>query len=211
MINKNREYCYRLTHRDNLEHHLRVGICTRHHPDADPGFVSIGHPDIIASRDTEKVRLRGYGYLGEYVPFYFTPKSIMQFNIVTGYWHPVVQQRHPSELVVLRCRIVDLNECDRYFFTDGQANNALTNHYRNLVDLDAVDWPCIHAGNFSKSGDADRARRYQAEFLVHHHVPVDRIESIHVYDQAARQRVLKTLVKTGHTHIPVYITKQYYF
>lgn len=210
-INVNKRFCYRIYHIQNLPHLLEVGLCTKHHPLANPGFVAIGNREIIDVRDTTPVKIDGYGQIGEYVPFYFTPRSVMLYNIVTGYRAPVVPRVPRNQIIVVRSTIDQLIEADRYFFTDGQANDASTDHYTELKDLDQVDWTIIHDSNFSKSdGDFDRPRRYQAEFLVHNHVPITAVESIVVYNEDAQKDVIR-LAEEQEVDIKVRITKEYFF
>nr|WP_295930648.1 DUF4433 domain-containing protein [uncultured Dyadobacter sp.] len=186
MINADRKYCYRICNIRNLPHILEVGLCTKSHPSASREFHSIGNPDIIGTRDTTPVRIDGFGNIGDYVPFYFTPRSIMLYNIVTGYWAPLVPQLSREEIIVVRSEINVLSRNGRFFFTDGQANAAYSRHYRDLKDLDKIDWESIQNSNFQKSDlDTDRPRRYQAEFLVHSHVPLESIESFIVYNENA--------------------------
>ncbi|MBK6622953.1 MAG: DUF4433 domain-containing protein [Saprospirales bacterium] len=146
---------------------MQNGIVNKHHPNASKGYVEIGNPEIIDVRSTTPVKLDDYGMIGDYVSFYFTPKSLMLFNIITGYRHPVVQRRSKSEILVIRCLIEELAKLPQWFFTDGQGNDMASSHYNNLADLEQIDWDCIQQSAFSKSdGDYDRPRRYQAEFLI---------------------------------------------
>ncbi|MET3501754.1 hypothetical protein ABIC45_003366 [Mucilaginibacter rubeus] len=211
MINKNRTFCYRITHRDNLSHILQYGLLNKNHVNADPGFVAIGNPEIIDVRSTTPVYLKGYGLVGEYVPFYFTPRSIMLYNIVTGYYAPKVPKREKEEIIVIRCMIKRLIMQDRWFFTNGQANDEETTHFANINFLDRIDWSCIQQSNFSKSdGDYDRQRRYQAEFLVYESVPVACIESICVYNEKVQAWAQKMINDSG-KQIPLHIHKPYFF
>jgi hypothetical protein len=211
-INKNREFCYRISHIENISHILQNGLCTKFHPKANPDFVSIGNAEIIEVRDDMPVRIHGYGDIGEYVPFYFTPKSMMLFNIVTGYREPVVKKRPKQDIIVVRCLIKDLSKIGRFFFTDGQANEkTLTTHYNDLSDLDRIDWNIIRRSDFKRdAADTDKTRRYQAEFLVYEHVPTRFIESIHVYNDKAATFVQKEMAKTD-LLIPLHVTKEYFF
>lgn len=212
LINRGREYCYRICHIRNLPHILASGLCTKHHPDADPDFIQIGNPGIIGVRDDTRVKLRGYGNIGDYVPFYFTPRSIMQYNIVTGYWEPEVPKLHRQYLLVIQCRIDVLSGLERYFFTDGQANAALTAHYDDLQYIGEVDWDSIQHGNFSKAGgDYDRSRRYQAEFLVHHHVPVESINALFVYNEKAATFVNEKLAEAENDNLQVHVMPELFF
>jgi hypothetical protein len=211
-INNNKEFCYRISHIDNISHILENGLCTKHHPKASPDFVSIGNSEIIDVRDDMQVRINGYGRIGQYVPFYLTPKSMMLYNIITGFREPIVKKRPKEDIIVIRCRIHDLSYVGRFFFTDGQANErTLTSHYNDLSHLDEIDWEIIQKSDFKRdASDTDKTRRYQAEFLVYNHVPAKYIESIHVYNSKAANFVQKEIAKTT-LLIPVHVTKGYFF
>lgn len=190
---------------------LARGMVNKNHRHASKKYIEIGNPEIIDVRRTSRVKILGYGNIGEYVPFYFTPKSVMLYNIISGYRHPVVQKRDQSEILVVRCLIEELAELPRWFFTDGQGNDIATNHYNDLDSLDRVDWPCIQNSNFSKGeGDYDRPRRYQAEFLVSGEVPLARIESLNVYDQRTADRITQELANNN-VNLPVNVQRQYFF
>lgn len=210
-INEKRDLCYRIVHLNNLKHVLAKGLCTKHHPNADPDFTPIGNTQIIGTRDTTPVRIEGYGHIGEYVPFYFTPRSIMLLNIQSGYRHPQVPHRKPQEILIIRCRLERLAQLEQFFFTDGQANVAITKHFNNLGNISNLDWDSISSSNFKKDDDDfDRPRRYQAEFLVYKHVPVTHVESFCVYDQASKDYVEQQLQAFG-VELPVYVQPLYYF
>lgn len=211
IVNTNKSFCFRITHRDNLVHILKYGLVTKHHKNAATNFVSIGNLEIIDVRSTTSVRMKEYGNIGDYVPFYFTPRSIMLYNIVTGYYAPKVPKRNKEEIIVIRCLIENLAKQPKWFFTDGQANDEETTHYMDLNNLNKIDWDCIQNSNFSKSdGDYDRQRRYQAEFLVHHSVPFELLESICVYSEKMKNWTEQKLKETGVT-IPVHIHQPYFF
>ena len=212
VINKNKSFCYRISHIQNIQHILQNGLCTKHHPKASANFINIGNTEIIGVRDDMPVRLKGYGNIGEYVPFYFTPKSMMLFNIITGHRQPIVPKQRKEDIIVIRCLIKDISKAGRFFFTDGQANEkTLTTHYDDLAALDNIDWSIIQRGDFKKeAADTDKTRRYQAEFLVFHHVPVNYIESINVYNDKAGTFVHKEMAKTD-LLIPIRVVKEYFF
>ena len=195
----------------NLPHLLKKGLCTKHHPGADPKFIPIGNPSIIDRRDDTAVRIQGYGNIGDYIPFYFTPRSIMHYNIVTGHYAPVVPKVEKEDILVTRAEIIKLTGLDRFFFTDGQANTAITTHFNDIASLGHIDWPIIHYSDFKKSeSDQDKQRRYHAEFLVHGHIPVSYIESLFVYNDKAATFVEKELNKAK-VNLPVHINTDYFF
>ncbi|WP_191163965.1 type II toxin-antitoxin system toxin DNA ADP-ribosyl transferase DarT [Mucilaginibacter glaciei] len=203
-------YCYRITHRDNLPHILSDGLVNKNHHKAAPDFVAIGNPEIIDVRSTTLVGLDSYGYIGEYIPFYFTPRSIMLYNIVTGYYHPRVPQRSRDEIIVIRCLAQTLAERPKWFFTDGQANDGESGHYADLKELSKIDWDCIQNSQFSKADDYDRPRRYQAEFLVKDIVPAECFESICVYSKKM-QLWAQTKVNAAGKMLKVNVIPEYFF
>jgi hypothetical protein len=211
IINQNKSFCYRITHRDNLMHLLQHGLICKDHINASSEFVQIGNNEIIDVRSLTPVAIAGYGNIGEYVPFYFTSRSTMLFNILTGYYHPFVPKREKDEIIIIRCRIADLAKLPRWFFTNGQANDYETTHFNDLKNLDKIDWDSIQNSIFTKSdGDYDRPRRYQAEFLVHSEIPIQYVESFSVYNQEMKSWVENKIMGSG-LEIPVHIHKPYFF
>ena len=190
---------------------LQHDIVNKHHPNANSDYVHIGNPEIIDVRSITPVKIANHGMIGDYVPFYFTPKSIMLYNIITGYWHPLVPRRNRNEILIIRCLISDLATFPQWFFTDGQANAIISNHYNDLSDLDQIDWKSIQNSDFSKSnGDYDRPRRYQAEFLVYEQVPLEKVESLNVYDNQTAD-IVTNILKQNNINLAVNIQPQYFF
>lgn len=150
LINRNKEYCYRITHIRNLPLILQNGIVTQEHKSSSADYITVGNPEIIDSRDLKPVRIEGFGFMGEYVPFYFTPRSMMLYNIITGHRAPVVPKRSKSELLVIRCLLETLTDLPQWFFTDGQGNDMVSGHYNDWGKMDRIDWDCIQRGDFSK-------------------------------------------------------------
>lgn len=212
VINAERKYCYRITHIQNMPYILEQGMVSKQHPLANRAYIQIGNPEIIDVRSNTAVRIAGYGDFSEYVPFYFTPRSMMLYNIVTGYRSPLVPKRNREEIVVIRCLMEQLATLEHWFFTNGQGNDSISRHFHDLDKLSEIDWESIQQSNFSKNdGDFDRPRRYQAEFLVRHVVPLSHIESLHVYNEAAKSAVEKMLEAKKTLNFGVQITPIYFF
>ena len=81
---------FRATHRLNLPWVLANGLHCRSSDLQDPDFVAIGNAEIISRRQSRSVPIAPGGNLADYIPFYFTPYSLMLYNIKTGFG---VQQR----------------------------------------------------------------------------------------------------------------------
>lgn len=212
IINSDKHFCYRITHIQNLPLIIRTGLVCKRYAGASDNYINIGNKEIIGVRVETPVKIEGYGSVGDYVPFYFTPRSMMLYNIVTGFREPVVPKLPRQDILVIRCLISELSKLDQWFFTNGQANDKATaGHFDDLKYLDEIDWECIQHSNFTKNdGDYDRPRRYQAEFLIHKFVPLGKIESLNVYNQPAADHVNKILNLAG-IEMDVHITPNYFF
>jgi hypothetical protein len=198
-----RIHVYRLAHYANVRHILRYGLCHRGHPDFDPHYVNIGNTDIITKRVAELVGIDGYGDLGEYVPFYFSGKTPMLYNIKTGYGVPQLPQR---DLVYIVCSFDRLVASGlQYVYTDGNAKVRISKRFTDPKDVDKLHWNAIGTGDFRTSVHGpDRPRVMHAEFLVRHHVPVDQIIALLVLDPE-RAREMETLVQSEGLAIKVVV------
>ncbi len=88
---------FRITHRDNVPWILDNGMHARNGKIFDPNCRNIGNVDLIDKRSRRTVAVAPGGTLSDYVPFYFTPYSIMMYNIRTGYG---VKQVPNHEIVI---------------------------------------------------------------------------------------------------------------
>ena len=96
-------------------------------------------------------------------------------------------------------------------YTDRHAYLAAANVYRDSTRCDQIDWPGLQARNFKRDpDDPERHERYQAEALVHRHLPIDGLQGI-ICHGPAQESHLRALVRVpGHT--PRIVTRpEYYF
>jgi hypothetical protein len=111
---------FRITHIDNVPWILDHGLHCRNSPTFDPNHRNIGNPELIERRHHRTVPIPPGGVLSDYVPFYFTPSSIMLFNIKTGWGG--VQQVPQREIVICVSSLRTLAERGIPFvFTDRHA------------------------------------------------------------------------------------------
>jgi hypothetical protein len=119
-LNPEKALIFRITHLKNIPWILENGLHCRNSSKHDPDFVNIGNDELIDKRSTREVPLPPGGTLSDYVPFYFTPYSIMLYNIRTGWGG--VKQRENREIVILVSSLRKLAEEKRAFvFTSGHA------------------------------------------------------------------------------------------
>ena len=186
---------YRIVHFQNVEYILKNGMYTRQSPHFDPNYVNIGDNTLISERHDYPVRIQDYGSLGDYVPFYFAGRSPMLLNIKTGFRG--IAQRPQHEIIYFVCKLDDvLDNCKKWFFTDGHAKNSISDFFIDLEDLIKIDWDVVKLRIWKQTEeDHDRMRRKQAEFLIKDHVPVVCIEKILVMDDTKKQLIEDILEK----------------
>lgn len=204
-------FIFRITHVDNVAWIVaQGGLHCRNAGHFDPHHVSIGNADLIDKRAHREVPVPPGGTLNDYVPFYFTPLSIMMLNILTGY--SGVTKRAKSEIILLVSSLYRMHElCLPFVFTNQHAYPVDTEFFDDLGALDRIDWPLLRSRDF-KTSDADPGKqvRYQAEALVHQHVPLAALRSIVCYDDAVRERV-QALVRANGVEIEVKAAPSLYF
>jgi len=150
------------------------------------------------------------GLLNDYVPFYFTPFSVMMRNIRSG--RGGVQQRHNDEIVILVSSLWHIAEQGLPFlFTDMHAYYAWATYYDDLAHLDKVDWQLLQTKDFRRDeNDPGKFERYQAEALVHRHCPVSGSLGLVCHSEAGKIQA-KAQVQAQGLSLPVYSRPGLYF
>jgi len=180
---------FRITHRRNLPWVFDNGIHCRSSAQQDQGFVSIGNQELIEGRKERTVPMEPSGVLSDYIPFYFTPYSPMLLNIVTG---RNVPQRPKADIVILVSSLHKVSEASiRFLFTDRHAylfNASFSNDLSQLANM--VPWKLLQARDFRKDPeDPAKSERYQAEALIHRHLPVDALLGVVTYNDRVKAEV----------------------
>ncbi len=135
-------------------------------------------------------------HVGECVPFYFCPRSVMLYLIdkantdglqYRGGQGPIVHLEFDLHAVVEWAE----GAARRWAFTLSNAGSYYFEDRADLQCLGDLDWSAIHARQWSA-----RKETKQAEFLVEHCVPWALVERIGVHSPAIRQSVLQCLATT---------------
>ncbi len=201
---------FRITHIDNIPWLLRNGLHCPNSEIRDPNFVGIGNPELIEKRAAREVPQPPHGYLSDYVPFYFTPKSPMHFNISTGYRG--VAKRPNSEIVILvaSARIL-LADGPLLVFTDRHAYLKTAKFFASVEDLSEIDWQLLCRGDFRRDpDDPDKVARYEAEALIHRTLPIEKLLGIACHDENM-MRTLKRFVRDANVTTRVATRPAWYF
>jgi hypothetical protein len=189
LLNLTKALIFRITHVDNVPWILDHGLHCRNSDVRDPNFREIGNRDLIAKRLQHPIPVEPGGTLADYVPFYFTPWSPMQMNIVTGYQGTPHTPASDIAFLVSSVPTLDANRLV-YVLTDRHAYLATARFATDSRGLKNVDWGILQARDFERSDDdPGKVERYQAEALVHKHLPVEAIQGIVVRDQGPKSEV----------------------
>jgi hypothetical protein len=204
---------YRLIHADNLAVCLSRGAL--HAPNYTPQdgllYRTIHREDIQVGRRVHELAVGPRGTIHDYVPFYFGPRSVMLYQLATG-WVPGYQEgQEPLIHLVSDCQAVAAAGIG-FAFSDGHGLARFTAWYAELADLDRVDWDAVYARQWRDTpDDMDRQRRKQAEFLVHRSMPWGLISEVGVYNDAARERAEAVLASHGRGSLPVRLRPEWYY
>lgn len=209
-LNPDKALIWRVTHRDNLPWILANGVHCRNSDKQDPNFVNIGNLELIDKRAHRPVPIGAGGTLSDYVPFYFTPFSPMMYNIKTGYGG--IARRSNEEIVILVSSLRRVHELGlRFVFTDRHAYPPLARYFDNLDELSEVDWPLLQRRDFQRDPDDPvKVERYQAEALVHHHLPVDGLIGVICHNEELRGTIGQQIAARGLT-LDVRALPRWYF
>jgi hypothetical protein len=203
-------FIFRVTHLDCVPWILDHGLQSSTSPQQDPNYINIGHTSLIEKRSRKAVPVGPGGMLGDYVPFYFTPYSIMMFNLHTG--HRGITRRENDELVIFVSSLHRIRELGLPFvFTNQHAYVADAEFFTDLAQLSVVDWPLLRSRDF-KTDDADPGKqaRYQAEALIHRQVPLTALRGLACHRDSVRQH-LESLVAARGLTLKVNAVPRWYF
>lgn len=209
-LNPQKALIWRISHRDNFPWILRNGLHSRSSAQHDPNYVNIGNPELISKRATRVVPVAPRGTLNDYVPFYFTPFSPMMYNIYTG--RGAVPKRNNEEICILVSSVHTVAQLGLpYVFTDRHAYTALAEFFNSQADLTKIDWPLLQSRNFARNAnDPEQIERYQAEALVHQHLPVAGLLGVVCYTDTVKNDI-EAQCKTTGVQLDVRALPQWYF
>ena len=205
---------YHITHADNLPRVVDRVLWSdaeriRHVLDCQV----VGMSEIKRRRLEElEVSCHSGSKVGEYVPFYFCPRSIMLYLLYQGN-HPELAYRGGQRPIVhLEADLYTTIEwaeanAKRWAFTNGNAGTRYTPFFDDLNDLEMLNWDAIAATDWR---DPIVKERKQAEFLLEQYFPWELVERIGVIDAETAQRVSGILANAGHKPALVVARNWYY-
>lgn len=170
-----------------------ASICAAHMPGQVIGM------NKIKRRRLEELCLPSYPDLkvGECVPFYFCPRSVMLY-VIAQKDHPELQYRGGQEPIVhlqadLRASVRWANQNGkRWVFTLSNAGSRYFEDRTDLAQLGDLDWDAIRSKQWANCKEGK-----QAEFLTEAFFPWSLVEEIGVYSLQVKNRVEKILKGAG--------------
>ena len=182
-----------ITHIDNLPAIVDEGrlVCDREMIRRGGPERTIGMSDIKRRRVEElRVDCHGGTLVGDYVPFYFCPRSVMLYVIFMAN-HPALAYRGGQDPIVhLEAdlhRVIEWADDDdrRWAFSLSNASSRYAEFRCKTSDLDEIEWSAIAARDFTGQ-DVKEAK--QAEFLVYEAVPFGLFDRIGVISRRMADR-----------------------
>ena len=164
---------------------------------APPGTI-IGMSDIKRRRMTKALYSHPDLCVGDCVPFYFCPRSVMLYVIAMANHSELEYRGGQGPIVHLEA---DLHEAvawadrhaRRWAFTSTNAAASYAEDYCDLEQLDEIDWSAVEAQDWRRC----RGRK-QAEFLMERSFPWQLVRRVGVRSADIHQQATEAMRETDH-------------
>ena len=207
---------YHFTHVDNIAtifkaRELRADI------DAKPKNNSLDQT-IKAKRRTEKIKIAPYGLLGDYVPFYFAPRSPALLQLATGDYMNKVSQ---NELVFFRLDfrpVADglVNESLSLISTQHPLKTGAIFHPATPENITTrINWKSIKSFRWNDTDEyPNRKSQREAELLIYQRLRLEQINGTKI-TLATRtnllQRKIQKMCQENDLDIDVEVQPSYFY
>jgi hypothetical protein len=195
---------YHILHLDRLAAVIAAGglWCDAEMQRRGGGGTMIGMGRIKQRRLTLPVRCHPGDHVGDYVPFYFCPRSIMLFIIARANHEDLSYRDGQGPILHVQADLaatVAWAEAQprRWAFSLSNAGAAYTEFRARLDQLGEVNWPAVAANDF-RSPEIKEGK--QAEFLLHGFFPWELVECIGTHSRAVAVQAAQII--QGATHRP---------
>jgi hypothetical protein len=205
---------YHITHVDNLPGIIADGrlVSDALRIATGKANTNIGMSSIKQRRLVKPVPCHPGTFVGEYVPFYFCPRSVMLFVLhkgndpgltYTGGQRPIVHlEADLGEVIKAANKAKNI-----WAFTLGNASAGYAIFHADKAGLKSIDWPSVAADDWR---DALVQEGKQAEFLVHNRFPWRLVSRIGVRSAAVKAKVEAAMSNAKHQP-PVTVEPTWYY
>ena len=167
---------------------------------------TIGIGSIKQRRLRKPLRSHRVLHVGDCVPFYFCPRSVMLY-VISRSNHPELEYLGGQTPIVhlevdLQATVAwaDTNG-RRWAFTSSNAGSSYFEDYSDLLRLDKISWDAVEANQWSGTGvDQSVKEDKQAEFLVEGSFPWELVSRIGIRSRNIYARIQDAL--QGALHRP---------
>jgi hypothetical protein len=206
---------YHITHIDNLPNIAAnmglVSDATRIARDLSCSLVGMS---TIKERRLKEIEVSCHPktMVGQYVPFYFCPRSIMLYMLHMGN-HPDISYKGGQQPIVhLQAdfhKVINWANSNSvsWAFTNGNAAAHLTTFYNQSSKLREINWYAITSTDFR---DPKTKEGKQAEFLMFDVFPWTLIEKIGIINSTISTKVKTALKSAGHQPV-ISVEPNWYF
>ena len=210
---------YHILHVDRLPSVLASGgLLSDAELAANPKPGTVIGMNSIKLRRLQELRLSTHPqlFVGECVPFYFCPRSIMLYLIdcanheelaYKGGQGPVIHLESSLQESVSWAQSQDV----KWAFTLSNAGARYFEDRNSLDALNEIDWTAVAANRWSGAGIAPQVKEgKQAEFLLERFFPWQLVERIGVHSREVAQQVSNVMQHSRHRP-PVEIRRDWYY
>jgi hypothetical protein len=191
---------YHIVHVDRLESIIRSGILLSHADEIHRGLpgTSIGNPEIKQVRLSTPVPSHAGLFVGDCVPFYFCPRSVMLFQIFRRNSSKLPYKGGQGPIVHLEADLRDTvtwanSHGLRWAFTLQNAGSRYFDDRTSLDDLKDLNWDAIHATYWREVREFK-----QAEYLIEREFAWELVTRIGVLGQDIYTRVAGLINLSSH-------------
>lgn len=193
---------YHITHVDNLAAIVANGGLV-----SDATMIARGGPAAPIGMSTIKQRRLSLpvgchpgDHVGDYVPFYFCPRSIMLFVIHCANHPELAYRGGQGPIVHLEADLHDVvawaaAEGRRWAFSSSNAGARYSQFRASLGDLNQLDWAAMAATDFRPPAIKEAK---QSEFLIHGSFPWTLVSTIGVHSPAVRTQAAAAIARGAH-------------
>jgi len=206
---------YHITHVDNLAAIVREGVLL-----SDATLLSRGGPSVtigmseIKRRRIEEISVSCHPgtKVGDYVPFYFCPRSVMLYLLYRANHPDLTYLAGQEPILHLEADVHEVvewaeRESCRWAFSLSNAGSYYVEIFNGLDELDQVNWAAVAETDF-RSSDVKEGK--QAEFLLHGSFPWELVGRVGVISAEMKARAEASLAHANHRP-PVEILRHWYY
>lgn len=214
MIQPQGRSIYHITPIDALPHIVEAGHLYSNAimDDLPTSGTNIGITNLKQRRRGMPVHCHEGSFVGEYVPFYFCPRSVMLYLIFKGN-HPELDYKGGQDPIMhleydLQ-RVIDWadNQHRLWAFSLSNASATYTQFRCNVEQLDQIDWEAVAARDWR---DPEVKEAKQAEFLMHWSVPWHLVKRIGVRSRIMARAAMAATGRADHRPTVEIIPSWYY-